>query len=530
MVINSNIRPSWRSLVFLWLPSLSASLAVFIPILYLALRAFQSSEKTWALVLRVETFSIVIRSLALGISVTILAILIALPLAWFTARTDLPNKWILTILAPLPLVIPSYVGAYLFASVLGPKGLLQTLLEQWFGLTRLPDLYGFPGALFVLTLLTYPFVFLPVRAAISRLDPALEEAARSLGENQWGTFWRVILPQLWPAITSGGLLVLLYVLRDFGAVSIMRFNTFTRVIYIQYQNSFDRTAASIYALILVLLSLLILYAESKSRGRKSIENNPRNSRLPSIIALNSWRWPAFVFSASTIFFALIMPAAILIYWLQRGLEAGLAFNSYWQASINSISASAIAALLILLFAIPVAYLEIRRHNFISHILERSTYISFALPGIVIALSLVFFGANFANIFYQTIFILLLAYFIQFLPEAIGSIKSSFMQIHPSLEEAGRSLGKNPAQVFSRITLPLIRPGLGSAFALVFLTAMKELPATLILAPAGFKTLSTSVWSAVSEAFFAQAAAPALLIILISSVPSALLLHRTGRER
>jgi iron(III) transport system permease protein len=152
-----------------------------------------------------------------------------------------------------------------------------------------------------------------------------------------------------------------------------------------------------------------------------------------------------------------------------------------------------------------------------------TYIAFALPGIVIALALVYFGANYAPALYQTLFMLVFAYLILFTPEAVGIMQTTLLQIHPSLEEAGRSLGHHPFQVFRRITLPLLRPGIFASMALVFLTTLKELPATLILAPIGFKTLSTSVWSAVSEAFFAQAAAPALLIILVSSLPMALMI-------
>ncbi len=527
---NIRNRPSWRSIAFLWLPSLSAGLAVFLPIIYLLLRAFQGSENSWAIVFRSETIIILLRSLALGFSVTLLSIVIAIPLAWLTVRTNVPLKRLFTILTPLSIVIPSYVGAYLFVSFLGPKGLLQQLLNIWFDVDRLPDLYGFPGALFVLTMLSFPFVLLPVRASLAKMDPALEEAARSLGESRWGTFWRITLPQLRPSITSGALLVLLYTMRDFGAVSIMRYSTFTRVIYLQYQNSFDRTAAAIYSLILISLSALILYAEYRSRGNKKIHQNPRLSRPLKEIRLGKWRWPAFLIPSLTGLFALLVPAGILVYWLQRGWLAGQALGNYWQASINSISVSALAALLIVLLAIPVAYLDVRRSNRLSRLIERITYFGFALPGIVIALALVFFGANYASFIYQTIFMLLFAYLILFIPEAIGSLRNAIMQIHPNLEEAGRSLGIKPFQVFSRITFPLIQPGLASAYALVFLTAMKELPATLILAPAGFRTLSTSVWSAVSEAFFTQAAAPALLIILISSVPSALLLHRVQRGR
>ena len=245
--------PSARSFFLLWLPAAFVSTAVLLPIVYLLIRAFSGGLSPWAFLLQSQTLAILARTLWLGAWVTAASIAIALPIAWLTVRTDIPFRRLWTILTPLPLVIPSYVGAYLLASTLGPRGLLQGFLEGLFGITRLPDIYGFPGALLALTLLNYPFVLLSLRAALYRIDPALEEASRSLGENSWRTFWRVTLPQLRTAMASGGLLVLLYVLRDFGAVSIMRYDTFTRVIYSQYQNSFDRVAAAALAVVLVFV-------------------------------------------------------------------------------------------------------------------------------------------------------------------------------------------------------------------------------------------------------------------------------------
>ncbi len=365
------------------------------------------------------------------------------------------------------------------------------------------------------------------------MDPAQEEAARSLGLTAWQTFWRVTFPQLRPAITAGGLLVALYVVRDFGAVAILRFDTFTRVIYLQYSATFDRTAAAVLALVLVALTLALLAFEHWTRGRARYHSSEAaNPRPPVILPLGRWRWPALIFCALVVIAGVVMPAANLLYWLGRGLAAGEQVGALWLETRNSISASALAAGATLLAALPVAVLSVRSRGRASHLLERLTYAAFALPGIVIALALVFFGANYARPLYQTLPMLTLAYVILFLPEAVGSMRTSLLQVHPSMEEAARSLGRSPWFVFRVITLPLVRPGVVSGIGLVFLTVMKELPATLILAPIGFKTLATGVWGAVSEAFFARAAAPALLIILVSSLPMAALLLRehTGRNR
>jgi iron(III) transport system permease protein len=511
----------------LWAGGAVVAVALLLPTVYLAIRAVEASDSLFQTLLRPRTWATLARTAWLAISVTTVSAAIAVPLAWLTSRTDLPLRRLWAVLTPLPLVIPSYVGAYLLVSALGPRGLAQQWLEAPFGITRLPELYGFPGALFTLTLLSYPYILLSVRAALQRMDPALEEASRSLGHTAWGTFWRVTLPHLRPALGAGGLLVALYALRDFGAVSIMRYDTFTRVIYQQYQ-SFDRSHAALFALILIGLTLIMLALEARMHGRARYDHGGTGvAHPPRSVPLGRWRWPALLFCAVVVLFSLFLPAGVLAYWLLRGLRAGESISALGAATWNSLVASGIGAAATVLAALPVAILVVRRPGRISRALERLTYSAFALPGIAVALSLVFFGVNYALFLYQTFSMLILAYGILFLPQATGALRTALLQVHPSLEEAARSLGRRPAYVFLTITAPLIRPGLVAGASLVFLTAMKELPATLILAPIGFKTLAIDVWSAVSEAFFARAAAPALAIVLLSSLPMALF---TVRER
>jgi iron(III) transport system permease protein len=226
-----------------------------------------------------------------------------------------------------------------------------------------------------------------------------------------------------------------------------------------------------------------------------------------------------------VLFGLVLPAGVLGFWLVRGLGAGQNLPALGQAAWNSVLAAGLGALATVVCGLPVAILAVRQPGRLTRLMERLAYTVFALPGIVVALALVFFGANFAGPLYQTLPLLVVAYVLLFLPQATGPIRAALLQLHPSLEETARSLGRRPWQVLTSVTLPLMRPGLTAGTSLVFLTVMKELPATLILAPLGFKTLATSVWSAVSEAFFAQAAAPALLIILMSSLPMAyIILH------
>jgi iron(III) transport system permease protein len=224
-----------------------------------------------------------------------------------------------------------------------------------------------------------------------------------------------------------------------------------------------------------------------------------------------------------------MPLGVIGYWLVRGLNAGEAITLRPDVALNSVAASGSAALVAIIAAIPVTVLAIRFPGRVSRWLERSTYIGYALPGIVLALSLVFFGANFATLLYQTIFMLMFAYVVRFLPQAIGSTRASLLQVSPRLEEASRNLGRTPLQTLTAVTVPLVRPGLLTGLALVFLTAMKELPATLLLGPTGFNTMATRIWDYTAEAFFAQASLPALLLVLVSAAAVWLILSQEERQ-
>lgn len=508
-------RPRSRSLAVI---ATIIGLVMLLPLLYLIVRA---TGVGWMqavdMLLRPRTLQIVFNSVGLAAAVTVASLVLALPLAWLTVRTDLPGRRAWTILAAMPLVIPSYVGGFALIATLGPKGMFQELLAP-LGVDRLPSIYGFPGALYALTLFTYPYLFLSIRAGLHNLDPAIEEAARSLGYNAWQTFLRVTLPNLRPAITAGSLLVALYTLSDFGAVSLLRFNSFTRAIYVQYLSSFDRSLASLLALILVLLTVLLLVAERRSRGRaRYYRSSAGVLRRGRTVELGRYRWLALFFCAGVVGAALIAPTCVVVYWLVRGLLAGESLLPMWAAIINSVQAGTLAAVAAVLLALPVAFFQVRHPGRFSNLIYQSAYLGYGLPGIVIALSLVFFGANYATALYQTMAMLVFAYVVRFMPQALGNVQTSLVQINPRLEEAGRSLGLGRRSVFFRITLPLLRPGLLAGAALVFLTTIKELPATLLLGPTGFNTLATQIWSATAEAFFARAAAPALLLLVVSAL-------------
>lgn len=513
---------------FVWVPGLFIAAALALPLAYLILRALGAEGGLWEVIIRWRTLEILGRSALLTVSVTVFSVAISVPLAWLTVRTDLPFKRFWSVVTALPLVIPSYLGAFALIAAFSPRGMVQQLFGGLFGLERLPDVHGFWGAAITLTVLSFPYVLLPVRAAMRNLDPGIEESARVLGHGPRSVFFRITLMQLRPAIIAGSLLVALYTLSDFGAVSLLQYETFTWAIYLQFNSAFDRGIAAGLSLVLVAVAVGFLLTDACTRGRsRYTTKGAGGSKRTPRVQLGGWRWAGLGFCSLLSLLSLGVPLAVLSYWLVRGLAAGERFGAVWDAALNSVYASALAAIVCVAAAVPVALLSVRYPSRFSFLVERFSYIGFALPGVVVALALVYFGANYALPLYQTLAMLVFAYAILFLPPAIGAIRAQLLQIDPKMEEAARGLGLSPPRVFLTVTLPLIKSGVLAGAALVFLITMKELPATLLLGPIGFKTLATSVWSASEAAFFARAALPALLLVLLSSVPMAILVLADG---
>ncbi len=496
--------------------------AVLMPPVYLVWRATESSA-IWEHLSDESTLRALGRTLLLTASVTATCIALAVPLAWLTGRTDLPLRRFWTVLLALPLAVPSFVGGFVMVSALGPGGLVQDLLAP-LGVDRLPSIFGFWGAWITLSVVSYPYIFLQVRASLSRSDPSLEEAARGLGNGSWRTFWRVNLPQMRPPIAAGALLVALYSISEFGAVSMLRYDTLTPLVYLQYTTSFDRAAAAVLGLPLIALAVLILGLEGMTRGRAHYYGGaqPRPART---MELGSWRWPGFAFCALVALLGVGLPVAVILYWLVSGLSAEGTTSFLAAAAVNSTLAAALAALAAAIACLPVAYLSARHAGRLASFFEKASYAGQSIPAITIALALVFFAATYATPLQRTLGLLVFAYTVRFLPEALGAIRGALLQLNPNTEEAARSLGAGPLKTFARITAPQALPGVFAGMLLVFLTAIKELPITILLSPIGFDTLATEIWSATSEAFFTRAALPSLTLLLISAFAVLIMLRR-----
>jgi iron(III) transport system permease protein len=488
-----------------------------IPLVYLVLRAIDGGTGALEALLRPRTLELVVSTIVLGIAVIVGSVALGVPLAWLTVRTDLPARRTWTVLAIAPLAVPSYLLAFAFVGAFAPRG--------WLGGLGAPSIYGFWGAAVVLSLATMPYVVIATRAALVRLDPATEEAARSLGRGPWAAARTAVLPVLIPAIGAGALLACLYAISDFGAVSILRYDTLATAIYSQYRFSFDRSAAAALALLLLLLALLLVWAEGRIRRRAALNTPHGRRRVPAPVALGPWRIPALVFCAAVALLALGIPVATISVWLFGGLRAGLPVELGLGALRDSLLLAGGAALVAAILALPLAWLITHFPGRASSLSDRLLYAVYAIPSISLALAIVFFTLNAVPLLYQTLFALVLAVSLRYLVQAVGALRGPMLQVSPRTVEAARSLGEGSFGVVRTVTLPLLRPGIVAGFMLVLLSGLKELPLTLLLAPPGMSTLATELWDAAREAFYAQAAVPAGLLLVVSFVSVGLLVRR-----
>ncbi|MEX2100428.1 MAG: iron ABC transporter permease [Acidimicrobiia bacterium] len=504
------------------------------PLAYLLLRTLGDPGDVLSVWLTRDTLDPLLRSLLLATTVSVATALLGTALAWVTARTDLPAGRAWRALLPLPLVIPSFIGAFSLIAAFAPGGLVAQVLGP-LGLRQPPQLRGFWGSFLVLTLLTYPYVYLPVVARLRQLPPALEESARLLGHGPVATFRATVLPQARSAILAGTLLVFLYSVSEFGVVQLMRYDTLTRTIY----------ASRIYAPgLAIALSLLLgliavgVAAAERAGGRSLRPAETAHGSRPLVVALGRWKAPVVVFVAGTLLFSLIAPMTVLAYWALRGLLRGSTRAGALVADLSDLTAPAlntafvgvVAAVAAVVVVLPVAYLTVRHRSRAAPLANALVVGGFALPGLVTALALVHWTlrAPVVSALYQTQGLLVFAYVIHFGAQALRAGQVSVAAMPPRVEDAARVLGAGRVRRLLQVELPLMAPGLLAGAGLVLLSTMKELPATLLLAPPGFQTLATKVWTATEDAFLADASLAALLLVVLSGILTWLLVIRHSK--
>ncbi len=510
----------------LWAPALATVALTLFPVYYLVVRSTEQGLAPWQDAFGRLAGPVLWDTIRLAAAVAVGTTAIAVPAAWLTARTALPARRLWQVLLAMPLAIPSYVYAFAVVAALGPKGLVQGWLQP-IGVDRLPEIYGFWGATATLTAVSFPYLYLVMHAAFATVDPAQEEASRTLRRGRWPTFWRITFPPLRPALAGGLLLIVLYALSDFGAVSTLRYDTFTSVIYLQYQSSFDLTGAAVLAMMLGALALAVLAGEIAVRSFARGRAVSTARRRPVLAPLGGWTVPALVYLSLVAGLSFLAPIGVLVYWLSNGLRAGIEFPGLAEPLRHSATLAAGGALVTVVAALPIAILAARYGGWAARALEQTAYLTHALPGLVVALAMVFFGIRYARELYQTVWIVLAAYIVLFLPNALSALRVPLSRQSPNLEDAAASLGRRPLRVIAGVTLPLARPGVVAAGALVFLSTIKELPATLLLAPPGYETVPGIIWGSANAGTLSAAALPALAIVGLAAAAVAVLVWIEG---
>jgi iron(III) transport system permease protein len=483
--------------------SILVAAVLLVPLAFLLVEAAGAGVgQVASLIDRQLTEQLLWNTVRLSVVVTALCAVIGTGTAWLTERTNLPGRRVWAVLLVVPLAIPDFVVSFGWASIS-------------------TDVSGFRGAVLVMTLSVYPLVYLPVAASFRNADPTQEEVARSLGASRIKTFFRITLGQARVAILGGCLLVVMVLLAEYGAFNILGYQTFTTEIFTEFQQLFDIASACALSLVLVALSLLVLGADAFGRRRGRVSRASRTAqRAVALHRLGLWTGPVLLLLCLLVGLALGVPVGSAAYWWAQGTNQPFQGTSLLSATGYTAAYSACAAALATAMALPVAILAIRRGGRVAHLIERSTYLVLAMPGLVIALSLSYFSNRYGDgIGYQSAPMLVVAYAIMFFPLALVGVRTSVAQAPAGLEDVARSLGQRRLSVFWRVTRPLVTPGLTAAFCLVFLSAVTELTATLILVPTGVQTLATQFWNYQQNLAYGQAAPFALLMIAIAAVPS-----------
>lgn len=487
------------------------TLAALLPLGFVVWVGIQSGWATVsALVFRPRVGELLVNTgLLVLVSVPICTAL-SVAMAWLTERSDIPGARIWAWLAAAPLAVPAFVHSYAWISLV-------------------PGLHGLAGAVLVSVVAYFPFMYLPIAAALRRLDPAMEDAAASLGEGPWQVFFRVVLPQLRLAIWGGALLVGLHLLAEYGLFVTIRFDTFTTAIVDQFQSTYNGPAANMLAGVLVVCCFVLLGAEAGTRGHERYARvgsgsarQPQRSRLGRLTVL------CMLLPVATAILSLGVPLVTLTRWLVAGGADVWNLAEMAPALWQTLWLALAGAVLTTVVAVPMAWLSIRAPGPMQRVLEGCNYLAGSLPGIVVALALVTITVRVALPIYQTVVTVLLAYMLMFLPRALVSLRAGIAQAPVELEQAARSLGRSPTLALWQITLRLAAPGAASGVAMVFLAITNELTATLLLSPNGTQTLATAFWAHSSEIDYAGAAPYALLMVLLS-LPLTWLLYLQSRR-
>ena len=482
-----------------------------IPIIYLAIRASQKPVAEIAqLLIRPKTLEILATTSALVACVVFTTVVMGVAMATGLHFVRLPFRRLLIIPAVLPLAIPSYVFTY-----------------TWIALV--PEFSGFFAAGFILSITTLPYVILATLSGLRTVDTSQIEVARSLGLTPVQTFRRVVFPQVKGHISAGALLAALYTISDFGAASLLNVETLTVTIQNMYKASYDRSAAAVISFVLIAFSTLVVLADERVKKQTPDGNAIKAYSAKNSLINHTWLRLAVIGSIALYAFnAVVIPFYVLI---SRFLSNQVAIDwaDLFTAAISTVSVAALGALIALVMSAPLGIVLSGPSTRVGTIAQRIITVGHGLPGVVVGLAVVSIGSKLGAL-YQTTFLLAFAYALLFLAKSVASMSSSLSRVPNSVKDVASTLGMNQWMVIKRVVAPIAAPGIGLGTILVFLTAMKELPATLMLRPTGFDTLATQIWSAASINRFNEAAPYALILVLIAALPTFLISRPDKADR
>ncbi len=505
---------------------------VGVPLLMLLTSWAQPQPETWQHLSRYLLPRLIGHTALMMIVVGLGVAVLGVGLAWLSACCEYPLRRILDPLLVLPLAFPTYVLAFIYLGMLDYAGPVQTAWREWFGSSPfLFEAISRPGGvLFILILAFYPYVYLLARAAFVGGGLAAFEASRSLGQGPVRTFFRVSLPMARPAVAAGLALALMEALADFGAVSIYGFDTFTTAIYRTWLGMFNLTAAVQLASILMLFVLLLLGLERFSRSSRVVqsERRPTGHRM-RLTGLRGWL--ATSLQLLVLLVGVALPLIQLLVWAWPQLSglvnprlAGVVFNTMVLGLCG-----AVAVVLGGVLVLAATYRTSRRQQLLGEVAA----LGYAIPGTVLAVAIMLAFLRFDQLAGTALAggmaALVMAYLIRFLRVAWGPLDSVAGRIRPQYVEVARSLGVPRWYRLWRVSLPLLWPGLMTAFLLALVEVAKEMPATLMLRPFGWETLAVQIYELTAEGQWEMAALPALILVLLGAIPVAVLI-RSGRVR
>jgi iron(III) transport system permease protein len=485
--------------------------------------------------------------LALGVGLGVIAI--GVGAAWLVSMCQFPGRGIFEWALLLPLAVPTYIIGYTYTDLLQFAGPVQTLLREVMDWTRadywFPPIRSLGGAIAVMTLVLYPYVYLLSRASFLEQCTCMIDVSRTLGRGPWGSFFEVAVPLARPAIAGGVALALMEALADFGTVQYFGVSTFTTGIYRTWFALGEPVAAAQLAAALMMLVLLVLAAERWSRGLARYQHTAQSRLRPCYHLRGPWAALALAACAAPVVLGFAIPVAVLaVMALGQGdaLFGGLFVELAW----NSFSLAAIAALLTAALAIVVGYGLRLRATRVMRVSARVAGLGYAIPGAVIAVGVLIpfarldnaidawlqatFGISTGLLLTGTIAGLVFAYLVRFLALALNTVEAGLAKINRNLDDAARSLGRGPGGTLVRVHVPLMWGSVLTAVILVFVDVLKELPATLILRPFNFETLAVRVYRFAADERLAEASTAALAIVVVGLIPVILLSRAIARAR